>query len=246
MANAVQEKREGVITLPEPAAIIRSILDFCYSGSYDLEERTTAPVGRLVLHHAMVFAAADKYKTHALKKHAEELSRRDLTACLEPVEFEYGGKWFTWKSFRNDQNSEEELKMLFEAISFIHHQILSQSMVGRAGCYTFQDMFMEFPWEASVMEDHRDLFLDFLSHTPEYATDLIQGLNNSTHCDSYYYKGFVNVQEFRCSSCAQTVMLHVCLSSKDELVGHCFSCGRRNTDWKTQLVRENTRPKHGW
>jgi len=57
--GTLQEKAEGLIKLPEPSAIIKSILEFCYSGDY-VDDGDDGPENK-ALQNAKLYLAADKY-----------------------------------------------------------------------------------------------------------------------------------------------------------------------------------------
>lgn len=197
------------------------------------------------MHHAMVFAMADKYQMPALQTIAEEMMRQDLIACFRPSS-DGGGKFVTrFVNGLGQTRPSEDVKPLFDAISFTYHKTFAiGGLDGRTVTNALHDIFMDIPWAIDFLEDHKELFMELLSNTPKYAMDLVQSLNTCIRRFARYYE---KVYTYMCANCGKTFKLdHQLHYDPMTPAGHCFHCGKRFSNWDNLKKKDGSRPRRGW
>jgi len=165
--------------LPESAAVIETILEYCYSTRKE-PEHPEGPQGRQISHWAEVSIAADKYRFHDdwyddLDTYAsfQYWSARGLAKCIERAEERLVRK----HDGSSDPTASAELQALwkdtdFEDLVLAVDMLLESTITERDGdvseCLTMID------WGKFAVGDYQAAWLDLIERYPSYVANVVQ------------------------------------------------------------------------
>jgi len=163
--STLQEKAESLIRLPESSAVIRSVLEFCYSGAYVVDE--TEVSGEKAFHNIKLFVAADKYDVRNMIYRVQLRLAHNINACVAELQ---AHKKALSKSKSGGMDTAakvpEQVRRNWDGLLLAIDFLLQNSCKNPFS-------IIRIDWASIIVDAFRGDWLEFVASHPAYAAEVI-------------------------------------------------------------------------